>query len=180
MTPSLVQALWLAALAGLLAAAVARDVAVQRIPNAVVACGALAGLALSMLPGGTGLGSAAAGLAAGLLAFLPLYILGGMGAGDVKLMAAVGAFTGWPGVMGAVLFTLLAGGALSLGTALWLRKLKGVLCNVRTGFTLSVGRVVGQRQLPRATDFPLTPHRVPYAVAIATGTAAWLIWSRLA
>ena len=156
MTPSLVQALWLAALAGLLAAAVARDVAVQRIPNGVVACGALAGLALSLLPGGIGLGSAAAGLAAGLLAFLPLYIVGGMGAGDVKLMA------------------------LSLGTALWLRKLKGVLCNVRTGLTLSVGRVVGQRQLPRAADFPLTPHRVPYAVAIATGTAAHLIWSRLA
>ena len=54
------------------------------------------------------------GLAAGLALFMPLYLLRALGAGDVKLLAMVGAWLGAPLLLGAALLTLLAGGAMAL------------------------------------------------------------------
>ena len=86
------------------------DLVYQRIPN-VLTLGA-GGCALA-LAAGTGdpraLGTAMCGAAVGGLAFLPLYSLGAMGAGDVKLMAASGAFLGPWGALLASVLALVAG-----------------------------------------------------------------------
>eukprot|EP01032_Pedospumella_encystans_P026765 gene26765-30247_t len=90
-------------LLGLLTTAVWHDIKARRIPNALVLPGALAGLALQgLLPAGggfyttpfgaLGLLLGLAGMALGLALLLPMYMLGTMGAGDVKLLAMAGAF----------------------------------------------------------------------------------------
>jgi prepilin peptidase CpaA len=57
----------------------------------------------------------ATGALTGLLLFLPMYLLRGMGAGDIKLMATIGAFAGPLLTLQIAAGTCLAGGALSLG-----------------------------------------------------------------
>jgi len=164
-----------AACMAMLAVAVWTDLRQRRIPNRLVLAGMGVALALSMAPGGIGPGSAVGGMAAGLVLLLPLHLLRVMGAGDVKLMAAVGAFTGFPAVLTVALVTVLAGGALSLAWALYRGQLGEVLNNVRTGLFLAAADVAG-RALPRASSLPTVEARIPYAVAIAAGAAAqaWL------
>jgi hypothetical protein len=76
---------------------------------------------MSVLFGAAGLAASAAGVVVGFLILIPLYALGGMGAGDVKLLAAAGSFLGPWGALLAGIFTLLAGGALGLGALIWQR-----------------------------------------------------------
>jgi prepilin peptidase CpaA len=76
-------------------------------------CGA--GLLMQTLHGGwAGLGSAVLGSVCGLAVFLVFYILGGMGGGDVKLMAGVGAALGPVLVLKAALWAAAAGGLWAL------------------------------------------------------------------
>ncbi len=85
------------------------------IPDAFSVGGLLLGLALAFLPGGITPAGALIGLAAGGLGLYLVAWLGSlafrreaMGGGDIKLLAMIGAFTGWPGV----LFTVFAGSVL--------------------------------------------------------------------
>ena len=68
--------------------------------------------------GVAGLGSAAGGWLVGCAAFLPFFLLGGMGAGDVKLMAALGAWVGPHTAIWVALYAGLAGGPLAVMAAL--------------------------------------------------------------
>ena len=79
----------------------------SRLPNWLTIGGLGAGLALGALPGGIGLADATLGAASALALLLPLWLLRATGAGDVKLLAAAGAFTGVPGVFHVLLFTML-------------------------------------------------------------------------
>lgn len=137
-----------------LGAACAFDVRARRIPNALSVAAGLAGVLLhAALPAGAGLfapaargGLGAAGAALGLLlalaAGLALWRARLFGAGDAKLLAAVGAFTGAAGVLPVLLWSLLAGGALAV--------------------CLAVPAML------RGT----TPRPMPYALALAGGTFA--------
>jgi prepilin peptidase CpaA len=94
---------------------VVEDVRTRRIPN--WACGLLflCGLAEGALHGGAaGFLSALGGAAVGFAVFLVFHLRGGMGAGDVKLMAACGAITGIPGVFTAAVLTAIAGAFIAL------------------------------------------------------------------
>ena len=91
------------------------DTLTQRIPNALTVPAAAVAVTLSIASHGvTGGLASSAGLLIGLAVFLPFYLLGGFGAGDVKALAAVGAFVGPQGVLLATICTLILGAACAL------------------------------------------------------------------
>jgi prepilin peptidase CpaA len=109
--------------AGLGVVAVVEDLRRRRVPNWLTAAGAGGGLACAATGGWHGLGMAVAGAAAGFLVLLPFHLCGAMGGGDVKLMAAYGAFLGPSGILLAALFAGLFGGLCAAGA---------LLCSPRT------------------------------------------------
>jgi prepilin peptidase CpaA len=163
------------------------DVKRFRIPNSVVFSGAVLGLVLnaalmdgagfvSDIPGALGAWKALAGLGIGLSVFLPLYMLRTIGAGDVKLMAMVGAFVGPQAVIGTIFLTLMIGGVLSLLVAACYGKLDALMTNVRA--MLSGGLLkLGAHELPTIDAAPMSAGRMPYALAIAAGAAAYVCLS---
>lgn len=186
MTPRMVGFLALLPMALFLLAAGWEDIRHHRIPNRYVFWGAGLGILLntllpdglgfaSRLPGGLGFLSAVAGMAIGLGALLPMYLLRVMGAGDVKLMAMVGAFLGPEDAVGAVLGTFLAGGVLSLAYALKSGVLRRMLQNVRFIVYSSAVKIAGG--MPPSLDVvPESAGKFAYAVAIAVGSLGYLVW----
>jgi prepilin peptidase CpaA len=86
------------------------DLKVRRIPNFLTLPGILAGFILNFaIFGLPGLKSSAIGFLMGFGFFLIFYLFGGMGAGDVKLMGAIGALLGYPLILQSFLFTAMAG-----------------------------------------------------------------------
>jgi prepilin peptidase CpaA len=171
-------------LAGLLLGAVASDLASRRIPNRLVGAGLVTAFALhawALLAGGAPLAGASWaaplwGLLAAGAALMPLYLLRACGAGDVKLMAMVGAFVGPMGGLSAVLATLLAGGVLSLVFMLFhgvaaqtLTNVRAILVTWHASLTTGHGGAV-------PPPMQATAARLPYGVAIACGTVATLLW----
>jgi prepilin peptidase CpaA len=169
----------------LLALAVWNDVRTRRIPNLLVFGGALLGLALnSLYPpgdslfttpfGGLGFLMSLAGLGAGLGLLLPMYMLRTLGAGDVKMMAMVGAFIGPDAVLVCTVLTLLAGGVLALVVAAATGRLRHLLRNTyHMGLHAMFRNLSGERL---QFDAPVEASgRLPYAVAIAAGTLPWLV-----
>jgi prepilin peptidase CpaA len=170
-------------LALFLGRAVIEDIRNRRIPNRIVLCGIVLAMMLHALALITGLDSlsgpawwsAPAGMATGLALLLPLYALRAMGAGDVKLMAMVGAFIGGGPVVWAALCTLIAGGILSIVYMLGRGVAAQTLNNLRAllvDWTVRAGSGQGIRVAPLEN----TAARLPYALAIALGTAASLLW----
>jgi prepilin peptidase CpaA len=107
-------------LIGLLAVSTVSDLAEHRIPNQLLLPALVIGLTLHLIDGGisavlTSLG----GFTVGLAFMLPLYLMGGMGAGDVKLLGVAGDFLGPWGVLVAGTVTLIAGAVLALVFVAW-------------------------------------------------------------
>ena len=99
----------------ILAIATFSDWRERKVPNVLTFGGALFAFVLQWtLNGAGGLVVAATGWLACLACFLPFYVRGGMAAGDVKLMAAVGAFVGPVAGVVACVFSLIAGGVVAL------------------------------------------------------------------
>ena len=153
------------------------DVHSRRIPNWLTGSSVLLGLAMHLsLQGWLALATAVLAGAIGGGVFLLFYLGGGMGAGDVKLMAAVSVLAGLGHVGEALLATTLLGGVLAVGWAFFHGQLKILLLNV-------------VRLIIHHGKSGLTPHpelnltnpltlRLPYGVAIAAG-AAVLSWNVL-
>ena len=105
----------LAALFALLLAASGIDLATRRIPNWLCLIGLCTGLMLqALLEGALGFGLGCAGAVMGLVVFLPLYVIATVGAGDVKLVAAVGAFVGPGGALLAAIASTMAAGIVGI------------------------------------------------------------------
>jgi len=172
-----------ALLVALLLSAAVSDLRSRRVSNRLVMTGMLLALAahawafaMNAPPlAGHAAWAPIAGLATGFALLLPFYVLGAMSAGDVKLMAMVGAFLGVQSVMLAALCTFLAGGLLSLATMVARGVTLKTLANARfllVDWFLQAGSGQGARLSPLQT----TAARLPYAVAIALGTGAALLW----
>jgi prepilin peptidase CpaA len=150
-------------LLGLLGIAVASDLRRHRIPNFLVVLGLVLGLAGQAYTGGIhGLGDGVLGLLIGFGVFLPLYALGGMAAGDVKLMAMVGSFMTPHYALWAALLSLIAGGLCGL-----------LLVLVRGQVQQTLGRywlmLRARAYLAPAAD-EVVGKPFPYSIAILLGT----------
>jgi prepilin peptidase CpaA len=145
------------------------DVISRRIPNAFTLPAILFGLLLHYSLGGwRQLGSAAAGgLVCGLI-FLLFHLAGGMGGGDVKLITAAGCTAGLSLIGPLLLWTSLAGGAMAIGLALYHRRLKQTLLNVRA--LVVHHRTVGLAPHAEVNLDNAQALRLPYALAIAAGS----------
>ena len=152
------------------------DVSASRIPNALTLTTAvLAILFHALATPGSGWSAAILGLFVGLAVFFPLFALGAMGAGDVKLMAAVGAWIGATAILYVALYASVAGGVLAVIVALRRRYLRQALSNMR--MLVTYWWVEGVKPLPALTIESTQSLRLPYAVAIAAGLAVTL-WKR--
>jgi prepilin peptidase CpaA len=154
---------------GVLAIATFTDVRSRRIPNWLVLPFIPAGMAVSAwIHGWHGLGQSLEGFVLGTAIFGLLFCLGGMGMGDVKLCAAVGAWIGASQLMIALVITGLAGGVMAVCWA----AAGGFLGSLFSG---SADLVFGvkERGLRPHPDLVLSNPRarkMPYAPAIAFGT----------
>ena len=116
------------ALVVLVASAAWMDLSTRRIPNWITIPGAAAGVVLQSLYGGLhGTLAALAGACAGFAIFILIYIAGGIGAGDVKLFAAVGALVGPQSLAVVFVITGLLGGVAGAVRAAYLRRLRKTL-----------------------------------------------------
>ncbi len=100
----------------------------RRIPNWVTIPALAAGLGLHAAGGG--LKASALGLAVALAIGLPLFALRGLGGGDVKLLAAAGALTGWPAFGTLFLVNAALSGGVAIGLLVWRGGLGRALGNV--------------------------------------------------
>jgi len=160
----------------LLTLACISDLRTRRIPNVLTFSSAVCALLFHLITGGwTAAAWSAVGYALGAALFLPMFALRGMGAGDVKLLGAVGAWLG-PGQIAIVaLATSIAGGVLGLAVALGSGYLGTAVSNL--WMLLMHWRVMGVRPLPAVTLQGATGPRLAYAVPIAMGTVVTL-WLR--
>ena len=149
--------------AGLIVATVV-DLRTRRIPNLLTGTMAAAGLGLAAFGlGGISVRAAVLGCLIGLVLMLPGHLLGATGAGDVKLMAAVGSLLGPLVVVKAVLFTAVAGGVLAVVVAMQRRRLGTMLAG--TGRMIAAPADV-KREI--AAGAPAS--RFAYGPAIAIGS----------
>lgn len=154
------------ALAILLTLAAVCDIRTQRIPNLLVLTGLVLGLAWhGWRGGGPGLLLSLEGIAVAGLALLP-YAVGGLGAGDVKLLGAVGALMGPLFLLWTLLGTVLAGGLLALAWAARRGVLRETVDNALLGLHL-IGARAGVSALASASQ----AGKMPLAPAIALGAA---------
>ncbi len=154
------------------------DLRQRRIPNRLLAAALIAALVLHLSSGTPSalLTTFVAGFALGLLMFLPLYLLGGMAAGDVKLMATVGAFLGPALVFQASLATYICGGVLALAIVLVKRRARAAFNNAGALLHPLLLRLYGVRLAPPAAP-AASVGGMPYALAITAGTLA-ILWLR--
>ncbi|HZL68616.1 MAG TPA: prepilin peptidase [Candidatus Limnocylindrales bacterium] len=150
----------------------------RRIPNWLTGSSVLLGLVLHLVLGGWH--SVANALLAGLVAggaFLLFYLAGGMGGGDVKLIAAVGCCAGLSHVTGILIATAIAGGIFALALALVAGRLKQTLSNVVQ--LLFHHGSAGLQPHPDLNVQNSRTLRLPYGVAIGAGTAMTLFGALL-
>ena len=144
------------------------DLKSRRIPNLLTGPAFLAGVLLHLALDGWrgGMSALGAGVLCGLV-FVILYMAGGMGAGDVKLMAAAGALAGMPNVASLLLLTALAGGVMAVALALMRGRLMQTLRNVVA--LTAHHHQAGLRPHPELNVENASMLRLPYGVAIAAG-----------
>jgi len=152
------------------------DVRARRIPNWLTfPAAALGFIAATVAHGSHGAVSSAAGLLVGVAIFFPLFFLKGLGAGDVKLMGALGAWLGTSKIFGVAFYTSLAGGILAL--ALIVRHRYGRQAARNLWLLLTHWRVAGMKPLDELTLETSAGPKLPYALPIAAGvTLAFWLW----
>lgn len=144
------------------------DIRSRRIPNWLVFPFFFTGIAVSCLTGGWhGLQQSVLGILLGAVLMGILYWLGGMGMGDVKLCAAIGAWIGPAQLSVALVVMGIAGGLMALAWALYSGFLRESLDGVGE-LLLGIGKR-GFRPHPTLVLANQKTHKLPYAPAIAAG-----------
>ena len=150
------------------------DVRERRIPNWLTFGAAVTGLAFQVWTSGpSGLMVGAGGWLTGAAIFFLPFALGGLGAGDVKLVAGLGAWLGWQDTVWLGLYTGAAGGLLAIGAALATGYIRQALSNV--WLLMMHWRVAGLQPLPQMTIHHGSGPKLAYGVAILAG-AMVTVW----
>jgi prepilin peptidase CpaA len=151
-----------------LVTAVVSDMRTRRIPNWLTAGIAAAGFGMAFGGGHVTPLQAAFGMLAGLLLMLPGHVIGATGAGDVKLMAAIGAVLGPATIVRVFLYTAVAGGVFALAVAVRRGRLQQTMFDT----TRLVTAPAAARVVIKAAD---RANRFAYGPAIAAGTLLSLV-----
>lgn len=156
--------------------AVAFDLRTRRIPNFLTFGAAAAALVYGLVDAGfAGVGQSALGWLVGAILFFPLFALRGMGAGDVKLMAALSAWLGPFEAVWLAIFASIAGGVFGVLVALFHGYLRQALSNV--WLMLMQWRLRGVRPIAGLTLSDVRAPRLAYAIPIMIGVLCTL-WRR--
>jgi prepilin peptidase CpaA len=138
------------------------DLREQRIYNSWTFSFMGVGLLLAGAGGGeTALIAAGQGMALGFLALFPFYALGGIGAGDVKMLMAVGALKGWKFLLSTCLWGALAGGVLSFLVMFYDSRRFGGVMSYLTLMKTEIQEGTARQESVRT--------KMAYGVAIAVG-----------
>lgn len=147
----------------------------RRIPNLVTLPTIFIALLVNTQLGGwDGLMFSLKGLAFGFAVFLLPYLLGGMGAGDVKLMSGVGAVLGFNQAAVSLLFIAVCGGIMALGLMIYRRNLKATLLKTFLAiFYLGMHRDASLLKVDKNT---IAQEGIPYGVAITSGVFLFFLY----
>ena len=157
-------------------AACVTDFRSRRIPNVLTFGASVAAFVFWAISGGlAGLGFSLAGWLVGCLLFLPVFLLRGMGGGDVKLLAALGAWSGAGTAVWIALYGAVAGGVFAIVVTLASGYLSTMLRNVWG--LLMFWRIAGVQPHPELTLATAAGPRLPYAFPITAG-AVVVLWLR--
>jgi prepilin peptidase CpaA len=151
-----------------------------KVPNWLTAHLILGGLAFCAWSAGwAGLVWSLEGAALGLALLLPLYAIGGMGAGDVKLLAGVGAWVGPALTLRAFVASAVVGGVMAVAMVAWSGQYVRHWAMFQTigSEILTVRRPAKLAELAAARK--PTMLLLPYGIPIAVGTIAWFGWAGL-
>ncbi len=151
------------------------DIRYRRIPNWLVLAGIIVGFSWNVFSSGwSGLLHAAEGLGLGFILYFPLYLIRARGAGDVKLLAAVGAITGPGNCFLIFILTAVLGGIIALILLLIRGRLRKTLFNV--GWMLQ--DLMHLRAPYKSTEeLDVTSNkgmRLPHGAMIAVGVLAFV------
>jgi prepilin peptidase CpaA len=139
------------------------DLRTRRVPNFLTASLAAVGIGIAAVGlGRVGLGAAILGGLLGIAVMMPGHVFGATGAGDVKLLAAAGAFLGPADTLYAFLYTAIAGGVLAVAVAIRRRRLQHTL-------DATVRLASGGSDVVAEIESPAADNRFAYAPAIAIG-----------
>jgi prepilin peptidase CpaA len=151
------------------------DLKSRRIPNFLTFGSALVAIVVHGYYGALpAAGWSLIGWLIGVAFFLPFFALGGMGAGDVKLLAAIGAWLGPGATVWVALFSLICGGVLGLAVALAYGYLTQAFSNILWMFQF--WRSEGPKPVPEVTLATHKGPRLAYAVPVLAGlmVTLWL------
>jgi prepilin peptidase CpaA len=156
--------------------ACAFDLRTRRIPNWLTFGAAAVGLAYHIVTGGaSGAALGIAGWATGVALLIAPYALGGMGAGDLKLLGALGAWLGPGDIFWLAMYTGIAGAVMALIVGAWNGYLRPAVGNI--WLLLTHWRVSGLRPFPELTLESSQGPRLAYAAPILVGTIV-VLWLR--
>lgn len=162
------------AILSLTAAAAGTDLRWGRIPNGLTAPFAVAGLLFHVFTGGPseGLVTSIAGLALGLLLPGVMFALGGMGGGDVKLLASIGAWAGPHRMLSILLYSALAGGVAGLLVTMGAGKLRDVR---RIGTDVML-LILSRARVEPARNAMTFPYSLPIALGVVLNVVFGELW----
>ena len=155
-----------------------------KVPNCITFPFVLSGWAYHFWTGGfAAFGSSLLGTTLGLLLLLAPYAIGGMGAGDVKLFAGVGAWMGWQITLGAFCVSAVLGGVMAVAMVIYRGLRSGGWSKVAehfqrfqlVGSELITIRDPNQLAALAAARKP-TAMLLPYGIPLALGTIGYFLW----
>jgi prepilin peptidase CpaA len=152
------------------------DASTNRIPNSITVTGLAAAFILRAPLGVESLLQGVGGFALAFGVSVVLYALRAIGGGDVKLLAAVGGFLGFPEIMGALALIAVLGAGYALLSVTWRGLLPLLVFNtlelVKGWLTLGRAGTIRKLESPSALS-------IPYGIPIALGTLLWWFGERV-